>query len=99
MDAAMRVTIAGSGAATASLQGTKLTVTGTFEGLKSPATIAQIHRGVATGVRGPAVLDLTVSKAASGTISGSLDLTPEQIDSLRKGSDVYSDSQREGPGW
>ena len=42
-----------------------------------------------TGVRGPAILDLTVAHAASGANSGavnaSLDLTPQQIESLRKG--------------
>lgn len=103
LDATMRATIAGSGAASATLNGTRLTVTGTFEGLKSRATIAQIHRGVATGVRGPAILDLTVlSNATSGTIGGSFDLTPEQLASLRKGQlyiQIHSEKAPDGNLW
>jgi hypothetical protein len=85
MDTAMKVDIAGSGTASATLTGTKLGVNGTFEGLLGPATTAQIHRGSATGVRGPVILDLTISPATSGSVSGTFDLTPDQVDSLRKG--------------
>jgi hypothetical protein len=102
MDAAMRVNIAGSGSAMATLQGAKLSVTGTFEGLKSNATVAQIHRGVATGVRGPAILDLTISKNTSGTVSGSLDLMPDQVESLRKGQlyiQIHSEKAPDGNLW
>ena len=102
MDAPMRATVAGLGAATATLQGTKLTITGSFEGLKSPATIAQIHRSVAAGVRGPAILDLTVSKALSGMVTGSVDLTPEQTESLRKGQlyiQIHSEKAPDGNLW
>jgi hypothetical protein len=102
MDAAMRTTVAGLGNATATLQGTKLTVTGSFDGLKSPATIAQIHTSVAAGVRGPAILDLTVSKATSGMVTGSVDLTPEQVASLRKGElyiQIHSEKAPDGNLW
>ena len=85
MDAAMKVNIAGSGAASGTLAGNKLSVNGTFEGLLSPATTAQIHRGSATGVRGPVIFDLTVSQAAKGSINGTFELTPDQTESLRKG--------------
>ncbi len=85
MDAAMKVNIAGSGTATATLNSAKLTISGTFEGLLGPATTAQIHRGSATGVRGPVILDLTISPATAGTVTGSFDLTPDQVESLRKG--------------
>lgn len=85
IDAAMRATVTGSGSLTAALTGSKLTVSGKFEGLRGPATVAHIHQGSVTGVRGPAILELTVSKAASGVISGSFDLTPEQVESLDKG--------------
>src|SRR5262249_2918183 len=77
MDGGMRNTVAGNGSASAMLAGTKLSITGTFDGLKSPATSAQLHSGVAKGVRGNAVADLTVSKATKGAISGSIDLTPD----------------------
>jgi len=102
IDAAMRTTVAGLGNATATLQGTKLTVTGSFDGLKSPATIAQIHTSVAAGVRGPAILDLTVSKATSGMVTGSVDLTPEQVASLRKGQlyiQIHSEKAPDGNLW
>ena len=42
-----------SGSVSAVLTGTKLAVTGTFDGLKSPATIAQVHKSPTRGVRGP----------------------------------------------
>ena len=85
LDVTMRATVAGSGSAAAVLAGSKLSITGSFEGLRSPATAAHLHQGLATGVRGPVVLDLDVSKAASGTIGGSFDLTAEQVESLKKG--------------
>jgi hypothetical protein len=44
--------------------------------MKSPATAAHIHQGSAPGVRGGLLLTLTVTKAMSGTISGSFDFTP-----------------------
>jgi CHRD domain len=85
MDAAMKVTIAGSGSASATLTGATLMVTGAFDGLLSPATTARIHRGSVTGVRGPVILDLTISPATVGTFSGTFALTPDQVESLHKG--------------
>ena len=84
MDLTMSATVAGSGSLTASVSGSKLTITGNFDGLKSPATIAQLHRSPAMGVRGPNIADLTVSKATSGTISGTIDLTAAQLADLEK---------------
>ena len=104
-DATMRATVAGAGSASATLNGARLTITGSFEGLKSAATIAQIHSGVATGVRGPFILDLTVSKAGagtSGTISGSFELTPAQATSLRRGQlyiQIHSEKAPDGNLW
>jgi hypothetical protein len=51
----------------------------------SAATTAKIHQGSKMGVRGDAVLDLTVAKAASGAISGAVKLTPAQVDALKAG--------------
>lgn len=85
IDAAMKTTVAGDGSASATLTGTKLTIRGTFQGLRSPATTAQIHQGSAAGVRGAAVLALTVSKDLSGSVSGAFDLTAEQMDNLKRG--------------
>src|SRR5262245_48820311 len=85
MDGGMRATGAGAGTASAVLTGSKLAINGTFDRMLSPATTARLHNGLARGVRGPAVGDLTVSKAMNGTISGSIDLTPEQVQGLHKG--------------
>jgi hypothetical protein len=102
IDATMKANVAGSGSVSAVLSGTKLTITGSFDGMRSPATVAQLHQSVATGVRGPAILDLTVSKAMSGSITGSFDLTPEQIESLKKGKlyvQIHSEKAPDGNLW
>lgn len=92
IDASMMSKIAGSGALTAVLAGNKLTINGSFSGLHSPATTAHIQRGLAKGVRGPAVLDLHVTGQARDTsrlnsykaeIHDSVELTPEQLEDLR----------------
>lgn len=83
--AADRVNVTGKGSATGTLAGRKLTITGSFEGLAAPATVARLHEGVAKGARGKAITDLTVSKGVSGTLSGSVDLTAPQVEALRQG--------------
>jgi hypothetical protein len=101
-DARTRPDLTGTGTATGVLTGTKLTVTGSFDGLKSAATVARLHNAVMAGVRGPAIQDLTISKAVSGTISGSADLTPPQLENLRKGGlyvQIYSEKAPEGVLW
>lgn len=83
----MMSTVAGTGSLTATLQGKQLTIQGTFEGLRSPATTVQIHRGP-KGIPGPAVVNLAdfiVTKAVKGTVSGTIELTPDQIADLRNG--------------
>jgi len=97
MDGGMRNTVAGTGTATAVLAGAKLTVNGTFDGLLSPATTAAVHRGPAMGVRGSSFATLTVSKAAKGTLSGSIDLTPEQVQALKKGQLYIQLSSEKAP--
>jgi len=97
MDGGMRETVAGSGSASALLAGTKLTISGTFQGLRSPATAARVHHGLAMGVRGAPLADLTVSKAVTGTVTGSIDLTPEQAQNLRKGQLYIQISSEKAP--
>lgn len=97
MDGGMRNTVAGTGSATAVLTGTKLAVNGTFDGLLSPATTAAVHRGPAMGVRGASFAALTVSKAPKGTLSGTIDLTPEQAQSLKKGQLYIQISSEKAP--
>jgi len=88
MDIAMRSTVAGRGSATAVLKGNVLTVNGTFDGLRSPATAARLYLGPAMGIRGMPFGDLTISKATEGTISGSVTLMPDQARALER-SRVY----------
>ncbi len=95
MDLAMAATIAGSGSVTAVLNGSKLTVTGTFDGLKSPATIVQLHKAQ-RGVRGPAILDLKATSGTSGTISGTLDLTRTAGAGSAERPALRAAAQREG---
>lgn len=83
LDVAMHATVAGKGSVTASLEGNKLVLNGTYEGLKSPATVARLHRGY-RGVRGPSFADLTLSGGTSGTISGSVELSPAQVGEVAK---------------
>ena len=82
LDIAMQNVMAGSGMATATLKGGTLTIAGTFSGLKTPATVARLHRSAKPGMRGAPIADLTVSGETSGTISGSIELTKEQIGDL-----------------
>ena len=104
IDVIMQSTIAGSGTATAVLTGRTLTITGTFEGLLSPATVARLHRGW-RGIRGPVFAELKVANGAngaSGTISGSIDLTPAQIDELGKSMfyvQLHSEKAADGNLW
>jgi hypothetical protein len=105
LDVAMQATVSGSGSVSAVLTGTRLTITGTFDGLKSPATIAQIHKGPVKGVRGPSIFDLTVAPGTGGTggtISGTLTLTAVQVTDLEKGRlyvQLHSEKAPDGNLW
>ena len=101
IDATMAATVAGSGSVTATLTGTKLSIAGTFEGLRSPATTAKVHFG-RKGVRGASLFDLTITKATSGTITGNLTLTPVQQDDLKDGKlyvQIQSEKAPDGNLW
>ena len=84
LDVSMQANVAGQGSVTATLQGNRLTVSGTAEGLRSPATVAEIHRGP-PGIPGPAILDLTVSKSTTPNIGGAVELTPSMVQDLKNG--------------
>ena len=102
VDAKMVPIIVGTGTASAQLAGTRVTISGTFEGMLTPATTAKLYESKMRGTRGPAIGDLTVSKAANGTISGSLNLTPTQVESLKAGKmyvQIDSDKGPEGHLW
>ena len=102
MDGGMRNTVAGNGSATATLAGSKLSITGTFDGLKSPESGAKLNAGLARGVRGNAIGNLDVTKATRGSITGSVDLTAEQVRGLRDGHlyiELASEKAPEGNLW
>ena len=102
VDGVTRDDVTGIGSLSAVLAGTRLSITGSFEGLGGPATEARLHRGLATGVRGTAFHALTVSEATAGSVSGSLDLTPDQVDSLRNGRlyvQIHSEKAPDGNLW
>jgi hypothetical protein len=77
--------LTGQGAATAALNGNRLSVNGVFSGLASPATDAHVMMGSGIGIPGIPVLGLSVSSAASGTFTGAFTLSREQLEALRNG--------------
>ena len=102
IDIAMQATIAGSGAVTATLKGSTLTVNGTFSGLKTAATAARVHRGPRTAMRGAPIGDLTATANTSGTISGAIELTKEQVEDLAAGRiyvQLHSEKAPDGNLW
>lgn len=82
---AERNDVSGSGSISAALTRSRLEITGCFEGLPGAATRASLHRGVATGARGPAIGELTITPRVGGTLSGSIELSREQRDALLAG--------------
>jgi hypothetical protein len=102
LDAEIRTLITGSGSGTAVLEGRRLVVDGSFSGLQGPATVARLHAGLAMGIRGPAVLDLEVDSAVSGTFSGELRLEREHLEALRDRRlyiQIHSESAPDGNLW
>jgi len=85
LDDETKFVIDGRGEATASYDGKTFTVKGSFRGMPSPATSAHIFSSHLPGMPGPKVFDLEVTKAPSGTISGSFTLTSAQQRLLRTG--------------
>jgi len=101
VDATMLPRVAGSGSLTAVLNGNKLTFSGSFQGLRSPATHASIHTGP-KGIPGPAILDLMVSNAAGGDVTGAVELSPSQIEDLKSAKlyvQIDSEKAPEGNLW
>ena len=102
LDVAMQATIAGSGSVTAALNGTTLTLSGNYAGLQTASTVARVHRGPRTAMRGPAIGDLTIAPGTSGTIAGTLELTKEQVEDLANGRlyiQLHSEKAPEGNLW
>jgi len=93
---AERNDVAGEGTAKATLNGSKLTISGSFNGMPAAATGAKLHLGVARGARGAgtAIADLRVSGGTSGTLAGDVQLSGEQVAALEAGRlyvQIYSE--------
>jgi hypothetical protein len=101
-DAAMRAQVAGHGTARVTLAGNTLTIEGTFGGLAAAATRAELRQGRAVALRGPALAPLAVTHATSGSVSGSLALTPAAraaFDAGRLYLEIASESAPDGSVW
>jgi hypothetical protein len=101
VDATMLPRVAGSGSLIAVVAGNKLTFNGTFQGLRSPATHASIHVGP-KGIPGPPILDLIVTNATSGNLTGTVELSPSELEDLRNAKlyvQIDSEKAPEGNLW
>lgn len=90
-------TISGTGTAIGTLNGNTLVIEGIFEGLSSPATAAHIHIAP-PGQHGPVVFPLEVSNDTSGEITGTADLTDEQLQTLRDNNFYVMVHSQDNPG-
>jgi CHRD domain len=92
----------GSGSVTVTLEGSTLTLQGSFSGLLAVPTGAHLRMGSLPGVRGPLIADLTISSGTTGTLSGTVQLNTQQLAALRKGGvyvEIDSDKAPEGDLW
>ena len=102
IEASTAANTTGAGEATAQISGTRLTLRGNFAGLKGPATVAHLHQGTVTGVRGPAIADVTVPSATNGQFNVEVTLTQAQIEGLRQGHvylQIHSETAPDGNLW
>lgn len=102
IDPRTQASTTGQGSVEADLSGRRLTIRGSFTGLQGPANAARLHMGPATGVRGPAIYELTITKANEGDVRGSLELSEQQAEALRAGRvylQIHSESAPEGNLW
>jgi CHRD domain len=102
IDVAMQETIAGLGAATATLAGTALTLEGTYRGLRSPATTVRVFDSPRPGMRGPLVGEFPSGGGTTGTFKGTVTLTREQAAAFAKGLlyvQVQSEKAPDGNLW
>ena len=98
---AMQDAVAGRGSVTAVLTDNRLAIEGTFDGLRSPATVARLHVAP-RGIRGPAVADVMVPSATSGTFKAVVQLSESQRQALEKNSvyiQIHSEKAPDGNLW
>lgn len=96
-------TITGVGQVRATLDGNRLTVTGTYRGMSSSATAAHLHFG-SPGRPGPLAQPLEVTTSPEGEVTGTAELTDQQVDALQTQSlyvQIHSEDNPAGElrGW
>jgi len=69
---------------TATLEGSTLTVRGTFSNFTSPATGGSFRIGLAKGVPGDAIGSVTVDHARQGSFTGTIRLNASQMAALKR---------------
>lgn len=97
-----RASSSGGGSLTATLSGNQLTLQGSFQGTLAVPTGAHLLMGSLPGVRGPIIADLIVSPSTSGTLSGTVQLKPEQLSAFHRGGlyvEIDSEPAPEGDLW
>jgi hypothetical protein len=102
LDVAMQATIAGAGAVTGTLLGSTLSLNGTYKDLRTAATAVRLHRGPKTAMRGPSIADLKFAGGTAGTITGTVELTKDQVDDLANGRlyvQLHSEKAPDGNLW
>jgi hypothetical protein len=92
-----RTSVTGHGSVHAILNGTRLEIEGTFEGMSSPATDAHLMMGEGIAIPGPSIQDLTVLPSATGTVTASLTLSRAQAAALRQGRLYIQINSRTAP--
>ena len=95
--------ILGEGEVVLTLNGSSLSVEGSFEGMSSAATGAHIHNGP-PAQPGPVIHALEVTQATRGSVVGELTLTEEQVEALHNNEfyiQIHSESNPPGElrGW
>lgn len=102
IDRVLQARVAGSGSGAAVLDGGRLRISGSFSGLRGPATAVWLHESPAMGVRGAALFELAVAGGVQGTFSGEVELSGEQLAGLRQGRlyiQIHSEAAPEGNLW
>ena len=84
VDARTAGTITGEGVVRAELNGTELTIRGSFEGMSSAAIRAHVHRAL-PGTPGPVAFAIDVPAVAEGEFEDTVTLDESELRELRGG--------------
>ena len=84
VDARTAASITGEGVVSAELDGSELTIRGSFEGMSSAAARAHVHRAP-PGTPGPVAFAIDVPNVAEGKFEDTVTLDDTQLQELRDG--------------